>query len=279
MNKALSTARSLLGVILVFLIMALGIKESQAQKGFYVGFSGNATTTFVLNQNTYGVRWNFPNSRDFQLAYKPTIGFGGALKLGYNFKPQWGLEWHTGYQSGGLDFKDEDRNGVTHRRSIGVDYITFAMPFRYTSIFKKNKYKQEQKVRLAVVVGPQFGVLVSGNLEYTIELDGTKLEDEVLNYPNDYVIIEEVPVYAETFYEVDPEANDKDYYNSFDFGILAQAGLDIYPKPWFYISPVITSYIGVTDVNAKAFRKHSGYGPSRNFNIGLNLSMGFYINQ
>ena len=245
-----------------------------AQKGLYLGFATNVTSSSVLNQNTYGVKWHLGNDRNFELAYAPTIGYGGSFKVGYNFKEQLGLEWQAGYQAGGMNYKDKDQNKVIHRKSISTDYVTIGMAFRYTSIFRKNHYKQEQKVRLAVVVGPQIGILTRAALEYSLEatLIDLAFNDAELMYPNEFAI------YNEAFY-TQPISDDKDLFKSIEAGVLVQVGIDIYPKKWFYISPVATTYFGITDINADAFTKHSGYGASRHFNFGLNLSMGFYINQ
>ena len=265
-------------LITLFATMLISTSSMWAQKGFYMGFAGNATASFILNQNTYGIKFNFPKERDFQLAYKATVGYGGSLKIGYHFSQQWGIEVHAGYQSAGLNYEDTDQNNVVHRRTSEVDYITFAIPFRYTSIFDRNKFKQEQKVRLGVIIGPQFGILVNGTLEYSLQLEDLVFDDEELDYPNDYLILPEISIYDEVFYETGDQ-DDKDFYNSFDMGLLIQVGVDIYPKKWFYIQPMITSYIGLTDMNADAYRLHENYGASRNFNIGLTLGMGFYINQ
>ena len=269
---AMTVIRILRYICLVVLTTA--VIPSQAQKGFYIGFAGNVNASLILNQNTYGVKWNLPVNRDFELAYDATLGFGGNAKFGYNFKEQIGLEWHAGYQAMGMNYFDEDQNMVVHDKSISLDYVTIAMAFRYTSIFKKNRYKREQKVRLAIVAGPQFGILTRASLNYTLESEflGLTFDDDGVNYPFAFNL------YNETFYTT-PVSNDRDFFSTIDAGILFQVGIDIYPKPWFYIAPVITSYIGLTDINASAFRQHSGYAATRNAFIGLNLGMGFYINQ
>ena len=246
----------------------------QAQQGFYLGFSGNINSSLILNQNTYGVKWNIPGERNFEMAYKGTAGYGGAFKFGYNFKEQLGLEWQAGYQDMGMQYEDKASNGVTHRKSIDLDYVTIGMAFRYTSIFKKNRYKQEQKVRLAIVVGPVIGILTNADFQYEIEAEqiDVTINDADLNYPYEFSLVNE------GFYTNEADS-DRDYFSAVDAGLQLNFGIDIYPKPWFYISPVLTGYLGLTDINDKAYRRHSGYGPSRNGNIGVNLSMGFYINQ
>jgi hypothetical protein len=259
--------------ILITALMLLQL-PAHAQKGFYLGFAGNATSSLILNQNTYGVKWNIQGIRNFELAYKATAGYGGAFKFGYNFKDQLGLEWLAGYQDMGMRYEDTTPNNVIHRKSIDLDYITIGMAFRYTSIFKKNRYKQEQKVRLAIVAGPLIGILVNAELLYSLEAEliDIVLDDKDLAYPTEFSLVNEA------FYTAEAE-NDRDYFSPVEAGLQLQVGIDIYPRPWFYISPVVTGYIGLTDLNAKAYRNHSGYGASRHANVGLNLSMGFYINQ
>lgn len=262
------TIRLLLAFLLMIQLPAAG------QEGFYLGFSGNFNASMLLNQNTYGVKWNVPGNRKFELAYKGTAGYGGGLKFGYNFRDQFGLEWQTGYQAMGMRYEDTDPNDVIHRKAIDIDYVTIGMAFRYTSIFARNRYKQEQKVRLAVVVGPQIGILTRAGLSYTLDAEPLDLffDDGSVDYPNQFTL------YNEAYYDVNID-DDKDFFSNVDAGLLVQVGVDIYPKPWFYISPVVSGYLGFTDINASDFRDHEGYGSTRNAYFGVNLSMGFYIRE
>lgn len=274
-------------VLALFALCAAALSApSVAQEGFYLGVTGNVGASMVTNQNDYGVLWNVPGKRDFELAYRGTIGYGGGLKFGYNFAPQFGMELHLGYQDRGMRYRDTDVNDVTHRRTTDADYVYFALPFRYTSILKRNRFKQFQRVRLAIVAGPQIGILAGGGLEYTLETDGdfplvpnSTFDDETVNFPfPSSSLVEGFPPYYEAFYTNQPES-DRDLYSTVDFGLMFMIGVDIYATEWFYISPGITGYLGVTDINAKAYRDHSGYSASRHAAIGFGLSVGFYLSQ
>ena len=254
--------------------LLLSTGSSFAQKGFYLGVSGNLGASFVANQNTYGIKWNLLGVRDFELAYKSNLGFGGGLKLGYNFKPQLGFQFDIGYQKGGMRYKDTDRNNVLHTKEISQSYITIRPAFRYSSIFRKNFYKQDQKVRIAILFGPQIGILTNGTMKYDLEFEMLPdIDDATLNYPFNNVYLDdgEEPFYTYT------GQSDKDFFNNIDFGFALQFGVDIYPVDWLFISPKINSYLGLIDVNASEFREHSGYGAAKNLLVGFDLSFGFYI--
>ncbi|MCP4122685.1 MAG: PorT family protein [Bacteroidetes bacterium] len=257
--------------------------NSKAQEGFYLGFSGNVGSSIILNQNTYGVQWNLSGmaDRNFELGYKTSVGYGGGIKLGYGITGQLGFEFHLGYQDRGMRYEDTDNNDIIHRKHVDVDYLTIAVPFRYTSIFKKNKYKQFQRVRLAIVVGPQIDILTAAKLEYELESEFLEISftDDQVNYPFPVELVDGFGTYFDQDDYSDITNNDKDYFATAQFGFLFNVGVDIYPNDWLYISPVITSYLGITDMNAKAYRKHDSYASGRNASIGLGISMGFYINQ
>ncbi len=261
---------------ILFCCSFLTVVNSFAQKGFYLGISGNVGASFVANQNTYGVKWDLQGIRDFQLAYNANAGFGGGLKFGYNFKPQLGVQLDIGYQKGGMSYEDIDANDIMHRKEISQNYITIRPAIRYTSILKKNYYKQNQKVRIAILFGPQIGILTKGEMKYELTLEGLPdIDDDILNYPFNDNFPEP---YGEPFY-IDNSDKDKDFFNTIDFGFALQFGIDIYPVDWLFISPKINTYLGVVDVNAKEYREHSGYGASKNFSAGFDLSVGFYIGQ
>ncbi len=116
-----------------------------AQKGFYSGFSANVGSTTVANQNIYGVKWSGLGT--FDPAHKFTVGYGFTGKIGYNITPPIGFLAEIGYQKRGQNYEDTDSKETTHSKSIDLNYITTGLYFRYTSIFKKNYYKKEQKVR------------------------------------------------------------------------------------------------------------------------------------
>jgi len=270
-------------LIFVFSLLTFPGLKSHGQEGFYLGFQGNVGASIIMNQNTYGVKWNLAGQADrsFELAYKTTLGYGGKLKMGYGITPQLGFELHLGYQDRGMKYEDTDNNDIIHRKHVDLDYFTIAVPFRYTSIFKKNKYKQFQRVRLAIMVGPQIDILTGAKLEYELESEFLELSfsDEQVNYPYPVELVEGFGAYLDQEYYQDITNNDKNYFSTTQLGILFNVGIDIYPNEWFYISPVITSYVGITDMNHKNYRKHENYAAGRNASIGLGVSFGFYINQ
>jgi hypothetical protein len=245
-----------------------------AQKGVYLGLSGNAGSTFVANQNLYGIKWY--DIGKFDPAHQFTVGYGATAKVGYNFSPPMGLLLEIGYQHRGQNYNDEDSKEVIHKKSIDLNYLTTGIYYRYTSIFKKNYYKQNQKIRLAVVVGPQFNVLLAANQTYGLENDIL----ELLNLPIDLDDLpypsNNPPVWSSD-YDFSTEDDDKALFKNFNIGLLARVGVDIYPKSWFFISPTITTYLSITDINNSNYTKHSGYGTSRALDVGFDLGIGFYI--
>lgn len=263
------------------LVIILGVLSLNcyAQKGFYAGFSGNVGTSIVANQNLYGVKFQYLNKdKTFDPAHKLTIGYGGLAKIGYNFSPPIGLQFELGYQSRGQNYDDTDGQNVNHQKEIKLNYITTGVYFRYTSIFRKNFYKKEQKVRLALTIGPQFNVLVGASQQYSLYGDNFStfnLDYENIDYP---APAPDLPFWTSP-YNFTTEDDDKKLYKSLDVGILGRIGVDIYPKPWFFISPTITSYLSLTDINAEEYTTHSGYGASRNIAVGFEIGFGFYVNR
>jgi hypothetical protein len=259
----------------LFLIFALSIFPSiiKAQKGLYMGVSANAGTAIIANQNLYGVKWY--GIGKFDPAHQFTVGYGATAKIGYNFSPPMGLLLEVGYQHRGQKYEDVDSKDITHKKEVDLEYFTTGIYFRYTSIFKKNYYKKEQKVRLAVVVGPQFSTLLKANQTYGLENDVLDLIDLPIDL-SDLPYPSNSPFWSSDYnFEVDD--NDKELFKNFNIGLLARVGVDIYPKPWFFISPTISTFISVTDINSSKYTQHSGYGTSRIADIGFDLGVGFYI--
>ena len=265
-------------ILFIFILLLAALTQnSYAQKGFYAGFSGNLGTTYVVNHNLYGIKWGHLNKdKTFDPAHKTAIGYGGTAKVGYNFIPPLGIQGEVGYQARGEKYEDTDGSDFTHHKDIELNYITVGVYLRYTSIFKKNFYKKEQKVRLALTIGPQINVLFSAKQEYSVTgeaIDLLNLNFENIDYPSN-----NSPAWTSD-YSFTTEQNDKALFKNYDIGLLSRIGVDIYPKPWFFISPTLTSYFGITDVNDKKYTEHSGYGQSRNFAIGVELGFGFYVNK
>lgn len=260
--------------ILLCLLPILGF----AQKGFYGGFAANGGTSVIFNQNLYGVKFLYLTSNDktFDPAHKLTIGYGATGKIGYNFIPPLGLQLEVGYQSAGQKYEDTDGRDVLHKKDIHLSYITTGVYLRYTSIFRKNYYKQNQKVRLALTIGPRINILVNANQTYSLESEIANLLDLDLvdiAYP-----ASNTPFYS-TDYSFGKNEDDKNLFKNLDVGLLAKIGVDIYPKKWFFISPTLVSYLSFTDINNKNFTSHRGYGQSRNFSIGFEIGVGFYFDK
>ncbi|MCB0503763.1 MAG: outer membrane beta-barrel protein [Bacteroidetes bacterium] len=264
-------------LIFLFLFVFAFTFRSIGQKGLYVGFAGNVGISAIGNQNLYGMKWNYLNKdKSFDPAYKITMGYGANAKLGYNFTPPIGMQLEVGYQSRGQKYEDTDGRDVTHTKDISLNYITTGVYFRYTSIFRRNYYKKEQKVRLAITVGPQFNVLLSADQTYSLSgevLNVLGLDLTDIDYPSSN------PPAWTSDYNFSNDADDKALFRNYDIGLLARIGVDFYPKKWFFISPTITSYLSLTDINDKDFSVHSGYGQSRNFSMGFELGFGFYMNK
>ena len=262
--------------LVVLFVLTISI-NGFGQKGFYAGFSGNAGISAIGNQNLYGLKWSYLNNdKTFDPAYKLTLGYGANAKIGYNFSPPLGMQFELGYQKRGQNYEDTDGKDVTHTKDISLNYITTGVYFRYTSIFRKNFYKREQKVRLAITVGPQINVLVSADQTYSLSgeiIDAFGLDLNDIDYPSNN------PPQWTSDYNFTSTDNDKELFRNVDIGLLARVGVDFYPKKWFFISPTLTSYLSLTDINNKDYTQHSGYGQSRNFSVGFELGIGFYVNK
>ena len=241
---------------------------SNAQQGFFIGLDGQGHGSFILNQNSFGY--------NYEPDYKFTIGFGTALKLGYMINEMSGLQFELGYNKMGQNYSDNftyrpqgATSNVTSQfdKNIDLSYITFGVMYRLT-LAKKDFFNNYQKVRFTFVGGLQMGVLSFA--DFKVAYGGV----EQFNYPIAGILAGTNLVdYA---YEAKP-ADDKDFFNKVDVGLVVQPGVDFYATERLFITLALRAYLGILDINADEYTLHPNYAASRNFNMGLRVGIGYNI--
>lgn len=241
--------------ILVVLLSFLAYSSVQAQMGFYGAIGGNFNLSYVTPQNTYGVD-------NAELDYGFESGYGGGLRLGYNWHEMFGVGIEAGYLSGGQQYRDRIVLGpgqprLTHDKLVRLNYVTIAPLFRIAPKLEKNVYKEVQKMKFVMAIGPQIGILTGANVEY--QIDG-----------------KEVP-YPLSITSYDATTDDKTLFEKLSVGLLLDLGFDWYISDRFYINPGFRGQITLTDINSKDYRKHDSYKASHLFMAGLQVSAGYFF--
>lgn len=242
------------GTILWLLILLAAFPLS-AQEGFYGALTGSVNASYVTPQNTYGVN-------NAQLDYGFEGGYGGGLRLGYNWHEMYGFGFEAGYVSGGQQYRDRIVLGpgqprLRHDKLVRLNYVTVTPLFRLSPKLEKNVYKQEQKLKFVMAIGFPIGIMTGANVEYQIA-------------END------VP-YPLTISAYDPVEDDKKLFEPLSVGLLLDLGFDWYITERFYINPGFRGQLTFTDINAKDYRNHAEYKASRLFMAGLQVSVGYFF--
>lgn len=250
----------LLAIILLFTTTGF------AQQGFHLGLSGTFNSTWILNQNNYGTLAPFrdPVVRGSEMAYKYTWGgnFGGVV--GHNFTEHWGIQAEVQFNITGQKYDDNFSGPATIpegsfgapgtrvnvKRSISLGYIQIPLMGKYISGGKK--------VKFFACLGPQIG-LRTGAKETVKIADYTYLPDSLAFSPSEK-------------------------FKTFDVGITAQAGVEIYASRNVYFDIGLSSYLGLLDINGKVLKtldwyskNDVSYQSSRNFRAGLMAGVHFLI--
>ena len=156
-----------------------------------------------------------------------------GAKLVYSIENHWGLSADLKYSSEGGQFKEEnnDDNKVIYR----VNYIRLPLQ----GIYFFNNYGD--KVRPKISFGPSFGFMVGGDSK------------------------------SEEGGETITEADSKDLFKGFDFGLNAAVGTNVRLSPACWLNADVTYYHGLTNV------AETGSLDWKNRRLGLNLGVLFGI--
>jgi hypothetical protein len=239
-------------ITLVLVTVALSTVTAQKAKHFEVGLLGGYGSSWIINQNNYGLP---------EMDYDYYYGGGFSIQGGYNFTDNMGLFTEVGMLNSGQSYKDTWEHNAEITRTIDMKYLNIPVFFKYTV--------GESRARFRLLVGPQFSFLQKADQEYTI--NGTPMPDNPL------------------FYRTDKDGNDffvgetdiKDRFNSLDIALVLDLGVDIFlMEDILYLSLAARMYYGLTDINADAYQINNydgNYDPSHRAGGVLYLGVNYII--
>ena len=237
---------TLLLVSIIFLPLIMRSQDTTSY--FHFGVGGSLNSVWILNQNMYGQP---------EIDYAATIGGNIMLAAGYNFNQAFGLRLEPSFAWQGQNYEGKqliDGTNYNTTRDINLNYFQLPILFRYTPGTKDNNFH--------LMVGPELAFLVSAKQEYL--RDG-----------------QPAPPFLsmETGEFIDPGAEDiKDRYNSMDFMLVVDAGMDIKLTEKLFINVGFRISYGLIDINAEEWqlKNYDGiYESSHNFTAGITAGFNF----
>ena len=224
-----------------------------AQKGFYFGIAGTGQSTWITNQNNYGLP---------EMDYKSTYGGGINANIGFDFNNHIGLKLEIGYSKLGQKYTDkraDEDTGTTDafERNVKLNYLTIPILFKYRV--------GGPMVKFYMAIGPQFNILLSAKQSYT------KNGQDYLFEITDTITGNAFKVGAE---EIKERFSSNDIYARMDLGV------DITVIKHLMIEAGIKFGYGLMDLNSSDFRLkdssgkyHASHGVFGGITVGLNYHL------
>ncbi|MBC8147123.1 MAG: PorT family protein [Bacteroidetes bacterium] len=223
----------LLSVILVFPLFSF------SQKSLNFGVNGAYYTSWMINQNIYGLP---------EMEYNLKLSSGGMFNVTYNFNNNISLQLEFDYSIRGQNYGGF-QNKIPATRDITLTYYEIPILFKYMG--------KGSKTRFRFLAGPYFGMLKAAEQEYL--LDGKD--------PGFYI----TPI--GTTDSVKASTTDiLDRYNDSDIGVILDVGADfLLNENWFLTAALRFNY-GFKDVNLPAWQiknQNGVYAATTNFSGGF----------
>jgi hypothetical protein len=246
-----------------------GAYDGAMRTGFHLGVAGTFNSTWILNQNNYNTLklFDIPIVRQSEMDYIFTWGGNVGAEAGYDFHKRWGVQIEPSYSWAGQKYDDDfvgsvdkynrespyyTKTGVyvNVRREIKLQY--FQIP-----VMLKFKTTVGEIANFYAMVGPQVGFRT---------------------FASENVWIKNIPYVDSLKFTPDQK------FKKVDFGVALNLGIEFFPKDYFYINLGLNSYIGITDLNGNILKTIEWYSKndvdyqkSRNFRIGLQVGLHFYL--
>jgi len=217
-----------------------------AQRGLYFGIAGTIQSTWITNQNNYGLP---------EMDYKTTFGGAGNLNIGYDFTNHLGVKIEVGYGKFGQKYTDTKGDSV-FSREIKLNHLMIPILFKYRTGGAIAKFY--------VAIGPQFDMLLSAKQSY------------LMNGANYDTTLETVS--GEKFAVGKEEI--KERFSSMDVFARMDLGIDITLLRHILIEFGLKVGYGLMDLNSSDYhlKDHSGaYHPSHNIFGGLTLGLNYRL--
>jgi hypothetical protein len=231
---------ALLALLLLISIPAL------AQKGLYFGIAGTAQSTWITNQENYGLH---------PLDYTSTFGGSGNLNIGYDLTNHIGIKIEFGYGTFGQKY-NKTRSDSVFARQIKLNYFMIPVLFKYRV--------GGPIVKFYVAVGPQFNMLLSANQTYT--MNGDTFIDTLKTISGKPFAVGQSEI--------------KDRFSSMDIFARMDVGIDITLIKHLMIEFGIKLGYGLIDINATDYRLKDdtgNYNRSHNVFGGLTLGINYRL--
>jgi hypothetical protein len=217
-----------------------------AQKGLYFGIAVTEQSTWITNQNNYGLP---------EMDYKTTFGLAYNLNVGFDFTNHLGVKLEVGYGKFGQDYTDH-MGDSSFTRSVKMNHLMIPILFKYRVGGPIAKFY--------LAIGPQFNFLISAKQSYI--LNGQPFSDTLES------------VSGERF-DVGKEEM-KERFSSMDIMARIDLGLDITVVKHLMIEFGLKMGYGLMDLNSADYRlkDHTGnYHPSHNVFGGLTLGVNYHL--
>ena len=241
--------KKLFSALLAFLLIASF--PALSQKGLYFGLAGTIQSTWITNQNNYGLS---------EMDYKSTFGGAGNLNIGYDFTNHLGLKLEIGYSKFGQKYTDSKTDSLQNKydfaREIKMNYLTIPILFKYRTGGTIAKF--------FVAVGPQINMLLSAKQTYTV---------------NGAPFVANIKTASGSTFDVGKE-DIKERYSSMDLVARVDLGVEITLVKFLMLDIGATFNYGLMDLNATDYRlkdSTGNYHPSHAVYGGLNLGLNFRL--
>jgi hypothetical protein len=227
-------------------LLLLTSMPALAQIGLYFGLAGTVQSTWITNQNNYGLP---------DMDYLSTFGGGINLNAGYDFTNHLGMKIEFGYGKFGQRSSDY-RVDSTFTRDSKLNYLMIPILF---------KYRTEGNIaKFYVAIGPQFNILLSANQKYLLNSYSYKDTLESVSGEKFQVGNEEI----------------KERFSAMDIIARLDLGLNFTITKHIFVEVGLKLGYGLIDLNATDYRlkDHSGaYHPSHNVFGGLTAGLNYHL--
>jgi len=227
-------------------ILLLASFPSLAQKGLYIGVAGTGQSTWITNQENYGLK---------PLDYVSTFGAGVNLNLGYDLTNHIGLKIEIGYDQIGQKYS-KTRSDSVFSRNVKLNYLSIPVMFKYRTGGAIAKFY--------FAIGPQFNMLLSANQTY--QMNGTTFTDTLKTISGTKFAVGQGSI--------------KERFASTDIFARMDLGVEITLVKHLMIDIGIKMGYGLMDINATDYRlkdNDGNYNASHPIFGGLTLGLNYRL--
>jgi len=209
---------------------------------FFLGLQGALNLASIFNQNTrgaYGAR---------ELPYRPTLGYAGAVRLGYTYKHRYGVETGFIFHSKQGQHYEGNIGAALAARQVDLSYMQIPLVLRYTF---GNKFTKKTPAPWVIGLGAQFGFLTAASETF----EGN-----------------EAPFDA----AFTPVADYTQFIAPMEVAAVMSLDKEIYLNRFMFVGVGLRASFS-SDINAEGHAVNDGYGKSHNFIFGFTVSFNGFL--